>query len=102
MLISTSNSVMPRDFPPHNLYFSSLSKLNEILSTFLPHVELMTSPELKSCVIQNEILGKLASREGSATHLTLLHKNQSSQRDVGRTGALGLLSSILCTSSFLS
>lgn len=59
----------------------------------------LSLPELKFCVIQNEILGKLAS---SATHLTLLHTDQSSQRAVGRTGALSLLSSTLHTSNFPS
>lgn len=64
----------------------------------LLHAELIISPELKLCVIQNEILGKLASGGGSATRLILLHKTQSSLRALGRTVALNLLSSTLCTS----
>lgn len=78
MLIPTPNSVTPRDFPP--IIFISAVYQNEMksLSTLLPHAELMTSPELKSHVIQNEILKKQASRKDSTVHLTLLQKPHSS------------------------
>lgn len=40
MLISTPGFETPRDFPPHHLYFSGLSRWNETVRTLSPHAEL--------------------------------------------------------------
>lgn len=79
MLILTTSFAMPRDSPPpHHLYFSSLSKRNEIPSTLLPHTELTTSPESQSHITESEKRRTPAPRDDRARHLTLLHKTRQS------------------------